>query len=292
MNNLNMKWLYGAAGVLIALLVLVTVLLVNEKQTNYELTQEFQLEKEDLENQYTDFAKQYDELRTTIANDSLQVLLEQEQLKTQRLLEELRTVKSTNATEIRRLKKELATLLKVMVSYINQIDSLNQLTAQQKVIIADVTKKYNQASRQINTLTEEKRNLDKKVTLAAQLDATAIEVTPRNKRKKTAKRVKDVASLKVDFVIAKNIAATNGERTLYVNIVKPDNSILCKSPQNVFTYENRELPFSIKKYVEYNGEETPVTVYWEVEEYLFAGEYRLDIFAEGTLIGSRTFTLK
>ena len=292
MNNLNMKWLYGAAGVLIALLVLVTVLLVNEKQTNYELTQEFQLEKEDLENQYTDFAKQYDELRTTIANDSLQVLLEQEQLKTQRLLEELRTVKSTNATEIRRLKKELATLRKVMVSYINQIDSLNQLTAQQKVIIADVTKKYNQASRQINTLTEEKRNLDKKVTLAAQLDATAIEVTPRNKRKKTAKRVKDVASLKVDFVIAKNITATNGERTLYVNIVKPDNSILCKSPQNVFTYENRELPFSIKKYVEYNGEETPVTVYWEVEEYLFAGEYRLNIFAEGTLIGSRTFTLK
>ena len=292
MNNLNMKWLYGAAGVLIALLVLVTVLLVNEKQTNYELTQEFQLEKEDLENQYTDFAKQYDELRTTIANDSLQVLLEQEQLKTQRLLEELRTVKSTNATEIRRLKKELATLRKVMVSYINQIDSLNQLTAQQKVIIADVTKKYNQASRQINTLTEEKRNLDKKGTLAAQLDATAIEVTPRNKRKKTAKRVKDVASLKVDFVIAKNITATNGERSLYVNIVKPDNSILCKSPQNVFTYENRELPFSIKKYVEYNGEETPVTVYWEVEEYLFAGEYRLDIFAEGTLIGSRTFTLK
>lgn len=291
MNNLNMKWFYGAAGVLIALLVLVTVLLVNEKQTNYELTQEFQLEKEDLENQYTDFAKQYDELRTTIANDSLQVLLEQEQLKTQRLLEELRTVKSTNATEIRRLKKELATLRKVMVSYINQIDSLNQLTAQQKVIIADVTKKYDQASRQINTLTEEKRNLDKKVTLAAQLDATAIEVTPRNKRKKTAKRVKDVASFKVDFTIAKNITASNGERTLYVNIVKPDNSILCKSPQNVFTYENRELPFSIKKYIEYNGEETQVTVYWEVEEYLFAGEYRLDIFAEGTLIGSRSFTL-
>ena len=292
MNNLNTKWIYAAGALLVGLLVLVTVLLVSEKQVNYELTQEFQLEKEDLENQYTDFAKQYDELRTTIANDSLQVLLEQEQLKTQRLLEELRTVKSTNATEIRRLKKELATLRKVMVSYINQIDSLNQLTAQQKVIIADVTKKYNQASRQINTLTEEKRNLDKKVTLAAQLDATAIEVTPRNKRKKTAKRVKDVASLKVDFVIAKNITATNGERTLYVNIVKPDNSILCKSPQNVFTYENRELPFSIKKYVEYNGEETPVTVYWEVEEYLFAGEYRLDVFAEGTLIGSRTFTLK
>lgn len=292
MNNIDKKWIYGAGALLVGLLVLVTVLLVSEKQVNYELTQEFQLEKEDLESQYTDFAKQYDELRTTIANDSLQVLLEQEQLKTQRLLEELRTVKSTNATEIRRLKKELATLRKVMVSYINQIDSLNQLTARQKEIIADVTQKYNKASQQISTLTEEKRNLDKKVTLAAQLDATGISVQPRNKNKKTAKKVKDVVQLKVDFTIVKNITAANGERILYVNIVKPDNSILTQSPSNVFTYENRELPFSIKKYIEYNGEEQAVTVYWDVNEFLFAGNYRLDIFADGTLIGSQTFTLK
>jgi len=92
-------------SILILLLIGVTVLLISEKRANNELVQEFNLEKEDLENQYTDFAKQYDELKLTVSNDSLSVLLEQEQLKTQRLLEELRTVKSTNATEIRRLKK-------------------------------------------------------------------------------------------------------------------------------------------------------------------------------------------
>ena len=291
MNNLDKKWVYGAGAVLMGLLVLVTVLLVSEKQVNYELTQEFQLEKEDLENQYTDFAKQYDELRTTIANDSLQVLLEQEQLKTQRLLEELRTVKSTNATEIRRLKKELATLRKVMVSYINQIDSLNRLTARQKEIIADVTQKYNKASQQISTLTEEKRNLDKKVTLAAQLDATGITAEPRNDKKKV-KKLKDATKLKIDFTIVKNITAENGERIIYVNIVKPDNSILTQNASNVFTYENRELPYSIKKYIEYNGEELTVTVYWDVREFLFAGTYRVDIFADGALIGSQKFELK
>ena len=121
---------------------------------------EFNLDKEDLENQYTDFARQYDELKLTVSNDSLSVLLEQEQLKTQRLLEELRTVKSSNATEIRRLKKELASLRKVMIGYINQIDSLNRLTAQQKEIIADVTQKYNAASRQISNLSEEKEEPD------------------------------------------------------------------------------------------------------------------------------------
>ena len=135
-----------AGSLLILLLIGVTILLISEKQTNKELVMEFNLDKEDLENQYTDFARQYDELKLTVSNDSLSVLLEQEQLKTQRLLEELRTVKSSNATEIRRLKKELASLRKVMIGYINQIDSLNRLTAQQKEIIADVTKKYNAAN--------------------------------------------------------------------------------------------------------------------------------------------------
>ena len=90
-----------AGSLLILLLIGVTILLISEKQTNKELVMEFNLDKEDLENQYTDFARQYDELKLTVSNDSLSVLLEQEQLKTQRLLEELRTVKSSNATEKR-----------------------------------------------------------------------------------------------------------------------------------------------------------------------------------------------
>ena len=266
-------------SILILLLIGVTVLLISEKRANNELVQEFNLEKEDLENQYTDFAKQYDELKLTVSNDSLSVLLEQEQLKTQRLLEELRTVKSTNATEIRRLKKELATLRKVMIGYINQIDSLSRLTTHQKEVIADVTRKYNVASQQISSLAEEKKNLNKKVTLAAQLDATNINIFAANKRGKKAKKVKDVVKLKINFTIVKNITA------------KPDNGVLSKSDSNTFPYENRELVYSIKKYIEYNGEEQNVTVYWDVEEFLYAGSYRVDIFSDGTLIGSQSFNL-
>ena len=211
------------------LLVGVTVLLVMEKTTNKELVQEFELEKEDLENEYTRFAQQYDELKLTVSNDSLSVLLEQEQLKTQRLLEELRTVKSSNASEIRRLKKELASLRKVMISYINQIDSLNQLTARQQEVIKDVTRKYNAASRQISSLSEEKKSLNEKVALAAQLDVTNIRITTQNKRGKQTDKVKNVVKFKIDFSIVKNITAQTGEKTIYVRIAKPDNSILSKS---------------------------------------------------------------
>lgn len=286
------KSLIIIGSVLVLLLVGVTVLLVMEKTTNKELVQEFELEKEDLENEYTRFAQQYDELKLTISNDSLSVLLEQEQLKTQRLLEELRTVKSSNASEIRRLKKELASLRKVMISYINQIDSLNQLTARQQEVIKDVTRKYNDASRQITSLSKEKKTLNEKVALAAQLDVTNIRIEAQNKRGRETDKVKNVVKFKIDFSIVKNITAETGEKTLYLRITKPDNGVLTKSEANTFKYENRNLTYSIKKYIEYTGEEQAVTVYWNVEEYLYAGNYRVDIFADGILIGSQSFSLK
>ena len=283
--------LIAAVAVLVIAIIGITYLLFTEKKANRELVQEFQLDKEDLENEYSQFVQKYDELKFTVTNDSLALLLEQEQLKTQRLLEELRTVKSSNATEIRRLKKELATLRKILVGYVNQIDSLDRINKRQQQVIADVTQKYNTASQQISTLSKEKENLDKKVTLAAQLDVTNIRIEPRNKRGKVAKKVKDIVKLAISFTVVKNITAENGERTIYIRITKPDNDALTKSASNTFFYENRTLTYSIKKYIEYNGEEQNVNVFWDVEEFLYAGNYRLDIFEGGNLIGSQKFTL-
>ena len=283
--------LIAAVAVLVIAIIGITYLLFTEKKANRELVQEFQLDKEDLENEYSQFVQKYDELKFTVTNDSLALLLEQEQLKTQRLLEELRTVKSSNATEIRRLKKELATLRKILVGYVNQIDSLDRINKRQQQVIADVTQKYNTASQQISTLSKEKENLDKKVTLAAQLDVTNIRIEPRNKRGKVAKKVKDIVKLAISCTVVKNITAENGERTIYIRITKPDNDALTKSASNTFSYENRTLTYSIKKYIEYNGEEQNVNVFWDVEEFLYAGNYRLDIFEGGNLIGSQKFTL-
>ena len=283
--------LIAAVAVLVIAIIGITYLLFTEKKATRELVQDFQLDKEDLENEYSQFVQKYDELKFTVTNDSLALLLEQEQLKTQRLLEELRTVKSSNATEIRRLKKELATLRKILVGYVNQIDSLDRINKRQQQVIADVTQKYNTASQQISTLSKEKENLDKKVTLAAQLDVTNIRIEPRNKRGKVAKKVKDIVKLAISFTIVKNITAENGERTIYIRITKPDNDALTKSASNTFSYENRTLTYSIKKYIEYNGEEQNVNVFWDVEEFLYAGNYRLDIFEGGNLIGSQKFTL-
>lgn len=289
MANKKNTLLIVAGSLLLLLLIGVTILLISEKKTNTELIQSFELEKEDLENEYSSFAKQYDELQMTISNDSLAQLLEREQIKTQRLLEELKTVKSSNALEIRRLKNELSTLRKVMVSYINQIDSLNKVTQQQRIVIDEVTKKYNTASQQVNTLSQEKKKLNQKVSLAAKLDVTNIWMKGKTKRDKEAKKIKDAIKFQLGFTIVKNITAETGEKTIYIRITKPDQSVLTKDANLTFKYENRELSYSIKKYFEYDGEEQNIVVYWDIEEFLYAGAYRVDIFADETLIGSQTF---
>lgn len=261
-------------------------------QENKEMTELFAIEKEEMENEYTTFATQYDELQIQINNDSLRQKLEDEKLKTQRLLEELRHVKASNAAEIMRLKKELKTVRTVLRSYVVQIDSLNRINEALTTENKEVKKKYNEATRQINTLAEEKKTLHEKVSLAAQLDATNIQIVTKNKRGKETNKVKNVKKIAVSFTIVKNITAKTGERTIYVRIAQPDNQILCKSETDTFPYENRNLTYSIKKYIEYTGEEQEVTAYWDVEEYLPAGTYHVYIFADGTMIGESSFGMK
>lgn len=48
----------------------------------------------------------------------------------------------------------------------------------------------------------------------------------------------------------------------------------------------------MKKLIEYDGEEYPVTMYWDIEEFLSPGTYRVDIFIDGNHIGKKSFTLE
>jgi hypothetical protein len=101
-----------------------------------------------------------------------------------------------------------------------------------------------------------------------------------------------VVKFAIDFTIVKNITAPTGERTIYVRIAKPDGTVLTKSASHTFSYENTKLEYSIKKIIEYTGEEQSVTVYWDVEEFLNSGEYTVYLFSDGVMIGERSFVLE
>lgn len=249
-----------------------------------------EMDKKEMENEYAQFAKQYNEMKTQINNDSLIAQLDKEQQRTEELLAELKRVKSTDAAEIARLKKELATVRAIMRGYILEIDSLNRLNQALTTENQQIKAQYSQAQTHISSLQSEKASLSDKVAIASQLDATGISMSAKNKRGKNARKIKDAKQLVVNFIIAKNITATTGMKSIYVRILKPTNEVLTNG--NTFPYENKNLEYSMKRDIEYTGDAQNVTLYWDVNEFLSAGTYRVSIFADGNNIGNASVTFE
>ena len=264
--------------------------LEEQKQVNRDMQELAELDKQEMENEYERFALQYSEMKTQINNDSIVEQLTQEQMKTQKLLEELKKVKADDAREITRLKKELATVREVLRSYIIQVDSLNRLNESLKQENSRVNAVLQERNSQIAGLSNEKASLSEKVAIAAQLDATNISLLLLNKRDKPTNKLKDTKKMQVNFTITKNVTASNGNRTIYVRIQNPGGNTL--SGGGSFAYENRNLEYSMKKTIEYTGEEVSIATFWNVSQMLEGGQYRVSIFADGNMIGSRTFNFE
>lgn len=255
-----------------------------------ELRQLAELDRREMENQYAEFAVQYAELKKTVQNDSLAALLDKEQKRAEQLLKELKNVKANSSAEILRLKKELATVRAVLKDYIRQVDSLQQLNValagerDRALAEAARTRKENTAISQVRA------QLEEKVEIAAQLNATGVTISPLKKNGKVAKKAKDIKTFSIDFTVTRNVTATTGNRMAYVRLMKPNNQLV--NPTGQFNYENRTIDYSAAKAIEYDGEEQKVQLYVPVLEYLSAGTYHAYIFIDGQMIGSGDVELK
>lgn len=290
---MNKKIVLPLLAVIVLLVAGVAYLAFNlskQQKANQEMQELANLDKKEMENEYEQFARQYSEMKTQINNDSIVAQLTQEQMRTQQLLEELKQVKASDAREIARLKKELATVRAVLRTYVLEIDSLNRLNENLTAENNRVKGQYAEATRQIEGLNSERASLSQKVAIAAQLDATGISMIPKKKNGKEAKKIKDCKSIEVDFTVAKNVTASNGVRTFYVRITTPSGGVL--GGGGSFQYENRNIECSMKKSVEYSGEAITLATYRQVSEFLEAGSYIVSVFADGNMIGSKSFSFK
>ncbi len=277
-------------ALLIGGIIYLSVDLSQQRQENQEMLELAALDKQEMENEYQQFADQYTEMRAQITNDSLIAQLTQEQLKTQQLLKEIKEVKATDAREITRLKKELATCRAVIRSYVLEIDSLNRLNQSLVEENNQVKAQYAEANKQIAGLNTEKKSLSEKVAIAAQLDAIGINLSMLDKKDRNTKRLSKCKKLQLNFSLAKNVTATSGNKVVYARIIAPSGTLL--GGAGSFNYENRSLQCTAKKSVEYGGKETSVTLYWDVTQALESGTYDVSIFADGNMIGSRSFTFE
>ena len=281
--------------VLLAAVGVLTYLFLQQKQQMTEMVEQMEFEKSELEDEYEDLAMQFDGYRTPdIHNDSLAQLLNKEQQRVRDLLEELRITKATNARRIAELKKELATVRQVMVSYVHQIDSLNQTNQRLTAENRQVKEQYAVVQQQAEELQQQNTHLTEKVTRASMLEITAFKVTPLNRRDRKTSNLNQMQKIQFDFTIGKNITSDRGLKRVYMRVVRPDGELITlpDPAQRMFAFENSEIEYSLAKEFEYGGEAMDETLYWTVGEILYKGTYNADFFIDGALIASFPFELK
>ena len=117
---MNKSTIIRFSALFIAIFVVVTFLFVYERKNNEkeaELNQiiaELEISKQESLDEFENLALEYENYHFKPGNDSLLFLIENEKQKVKQLLEELRTVKATNARRIRELRNELGSVRSVL----------------------------------------------------------------------------------------------------------------------------------------------------------------------------------
>ena len=280
----------------VAIIIMVVVsgylysLLSQQKKQNkqyLEVQQVLEEEKNSLTGELKDLMEEYESMKTT--NDSMNQKLELQQNKIKKLL----TINASNFEKIVLYKKELVTLREIMKSYIVQIDSLNQRNQTLVSENVEVKGKLDQARQSNTELTQQKEELTKKVQQASMLTAKNIVITPMNKRSKENIKVDRVVKIKVCFTVRENAIVQPGPRTVYLRIARPDELVLANSKDNLMKFQGDQVVFTEKRDIEYENADIDICIFYDVKQgELMAGSYKVDLFADGNLIGSSSFTLK
>lgn len=285
------KLLYSIGAIAFVAIAVLLYLFISNKQQYQAVVEEMTEEKLLLTEEFQALALDYDSLHSN--NDTLNLMLEQEREKITHLIEEIKTIKATNARKIREYKKELSTLRGVMRNFVVQIDSLNRRNEELVQENIQYRKQHDKIAQSYKELEEVKKTLDKKVEIASQLTARSIEMMGLNSKGKETKKTRTVTKIRMCCTIEKNVTARVGMKTIYVRIQRPDEVLLISSKDNVFTYEDEEINFSASREFEYGGEDVDVCVFYNVADgELLSGVYVIDVFVDGFNIGTSSFELK
>lgn len=244
-------------------------------------------EKAEIKAELNTMYAQYDSIKTD--NDSLIYFREEQKEKIKTLLNSI----NNKNFEIHTYKKEVNTMRKIMKDYIVQIDSLNthnQILIAENKEVKEKFRKERNTNEQLQTMA---KGLEDKIEIASSLKAKEIVIETLRKRDRETKSAKRVEKIKICFQLPDNAIAPSGDKDIYVRIARPDELVLTESENNLFLFEEKEIVYSAMRVVEYDNLITnDACIFYDNKGELIEGNYSVDIFLDGKLIGESEFSLR
>lgn len=293
-------WIVLAAVLLLIVGALAFFLLRTQQQAKEAEEQAMQaqldMEQMQLQADYDDLNQEFSMLenqRNVIMDDSVKRDLmekyETARLQVEKLQQELKQNKQRSAAEIKKLKDEISTLRALLRHYVEEINRLNKENEQLRTENTEIKAENQSLQSRVQETSRQNERLTERMTLAEKLNVTGSSLTPLNKKGKKEKKVKKAVQLMFHCTIPQNNSTPVGQKTIYMRLISPTGQLLGSGGS--FTFEGASVACTAKKVIEYTGEETQLTIYYDVTSPLTPGPYTVELFADNFRILSRSFEL-
>jgi len=276
--------------------------LIDKGQSNEVLAVdnlELAADKQDIERDLDALELDFSNLQTD--NQEMQAQIDSQMVKINQFKAELEAADGDQAKmqrAIYKLRKETETLRSIMQHYVVTIDSLNTLNVELRQDLAVKDEQLDQANSNLDEMASENANLDEKVKIGSRLETESIVSEAKRMRsgggQANTNRAKNTDMIVTSFGVRANSLAKAGARDYYIRIISPNGSVLSPPGENnQFDWNGGSGLYSVKYNQAYKNEAQTLTVYYEVEQdELPKGKYLIQIYSDGSNIGSTYLNLK
>ena len=199
--------------------------------------------------------------------------------------------------KIYKLKKEAETLRNIMKGYIHTIDSLNTLNINLSNDLTEKTQKLSNVSKENKKIIKQNEALQKQVAIGAVLQinnvlSSGIRIRSSGAQSETT-RASKTNMIKTCFSIIENKLAQAGDKEIYIRILDSEGNLLkSPTPLTIINQQKEELKMSSKRTINYQNQNTDLCIFYEIENSISAGNYIIEVYAEGFLIGETSIALR
>lgn len=169
--------------------------------------------------------------------------------------------------------------------FVSQIDSLT--------LVNQALKTENSSIKSEIALTSgENSKLNEKVSKAEQIKGMNLSISFMNDKSKIQKKAKKVTQIKLCITLVQNELSKSGMRDIFFRVYNPSDSVLFDSPNNLFKYGNKSIEYTAKTTVNYQNEAIDACLPYVIKRTLKSGNYSVEAFSEGHIIGKQSIKLE
>ena len=210
---------------------------------------------------------------------------------------EKREFRTRAYSQINRLQGKVEGYRELLIAQDEEIERLKKLNEQLYEENKEQKVEINNLNSTISNINESNQILEEKIKVAARLELKNIEIIGvfRNGSTKLKSfKNRSLSKIRIDFTLAENDLAKIEVLDIYLRVEKPSGDVFfdISNGSGSFTFENRELFYTIKEEILVDRFEKKLSLEYEKNEDFNKGVHKVVLYTRNYIIGSSEFLVK